>query len=155
MKKDVREIIRRPLVTEKSTRANEETNKVTFVVRKDANKIEIKRAVEEVFGVNVLEVRTLNNRGKKKRVGARQGRKPDWKKAVVSLREGDRIDLFEGVLVVRWVCLSRWASRNSIRRRPAAGSRRRRISPTSPRTVPRSGFCRPPQDREEGTPGVA
>ncbi|HJM42449.1 MAG TPA: 50S ribosomal protein L23 [Nitrospinota bacterium] len=97
MKKDVREIIRRPLVTEKSTRANEETNKVTFVVRKDANKIEIKRAVEEVFGVNVLEVRTLNNRGKKKRVGARQGRKPDWKKAVVSLREGDRIDLFEGV----------------------------------------------------------
>ncbi|MDP7386848.1 MAG: 50S ribosomal protein L23, partial [Nitrospinota bacterium] len=95
--KDVREIIRRPLVTEKSTRANEETNKVTFVVRKDANKIEIKRAVEEVFGVNVLEVRTLNNRGKKKRVGARQGRKPDWKKAVVSLREGDRIDLFEGV----------------------------------------------------------
>ena len=97
MKKDVREIIRRPLVTEKSTRANEETNKVTFVVRKDANKIEIKRAVEEVFGVNVLEVRTLNNRGKKKRIGARQGRKPDWKKAVVSLREGDRIDLFEGV----------------------------------------------------------
>jgi large subunit ribosomal protein L23 len=97
LKKDVREIIRRPLVTEKSTRANEETNKVTFVVRKDANKIEIKRAVEEVFGVNVLEVRTLNNRGKKKRVGARQGRKPDWKKAVVSLREGDRIDLFEGV----------------------------------------------------------
>ena len=97
MKKDVREIIRRPLVTEKSTRANEETNKVTFVVRKDANKIEIKRAVEEVFGVNVLEVRTLNNRGKKKRVGARQGRKPDCKKAVVSLREGDRIDLFEGV----------------------------------------------------------
>jgi large subunit ribosomal protein L23 len=97
LKKDVREIIRRPLVTEKSTRANEETNKVTFVVRKDANKIEIKRAVEEVFGVNVLEVRTLNNRGKKKRVGARQGRKPDWKKAVVSLREGDRINLFEGV----------------------------------------------------------
>ncbi len=97
MKKDVRDIIRRPLVTEKSTQANEETNKVTFVVRRDANKIEIKRAVEEVFGVSVLGVRTLNNRGKKKRVGARQGRKPDWKKAVVSLREGDRIDLFEGV----------------------------------------------------------
>ena len=97
MKNDMYGIIVRPLVTEKSTRANEETNKVTFVVRKDANKIEIKRAVEEVFGVNVLEVRTLNNRGKKKRVGARQGRKPDWKKAVVSLREGDRIDLFEGV----------------------------------------------------------
>ena len=97
MKKDVRDIIRRPLVTEKSTQANEETNKVTFVVRRDANKIEIKRAVEEVFGVSVLGVRTLNNRGKKKRVGAHQGRKPDWKKAVVSLREGDRIDLFEGV----------------------------------------------------------
>ena len=97
MKKDVRDIIRRPLVPEKSPQAHEETNKVTFVVRRDANKIEIKRAVEEVFGVSVLGVRTLNNRGKKKRVGARQGRKPDWKKAVVSLREGDRIDLFEGV----------------------------------------------------------
>ena len=97
MKKDVREIIRRPLVTEKSTQANELANKFTFVVRKDANKIEIKQAVEEVFGVSVLEVRTLNVRGKNKRIGFRHGRKPDWKKAVVTLREGDRIDLFENV----------------------------------------------------------
>ncbi|MFQ5912980.1 MAG: 50S ribosomal protein L23 [Nitrospinota bacterium] len=97
MKKDVRQIIRLPRVTEKSTAANEEANKVTFVVRRDANKIEIRRAVEEVFGVHVLEVRTLRVRGKVKRVGMRRGRRPDWKKAVVTLREGDRIDLFEGV----------------------------------------------------------
>ena len=97
MRKDVRDIIRRPLVTEKSTTANEEANKVTFAVRRDANKIEIKKAVEEVFGVRVLEIRTMTMHGKKKRIGFRQGRRPDWKKAVVTLREGERIDLFENV----------------------------------------------------------
>jgi large subunit ribosomal protein L23 len=97
LKKDLREIIRRPLVTEKSTMANEEANKVTFAVRRDANKIEIRRAVEEVFGVKVLAVRTIKIRGKTKRIGMRQGRKPDWKKAIVTLGEGDRIDLFENV----------------------------------------------------------
>ncbi len=97
MRRDLREIIRRPLVTEKSTQAKEQDNKVTFVVRRDANKIEIARAVEEVFGVRVLEVRTIRMHGKMKRVGVRQGRRPDWKKAVVTLQEGDRIDLFENV----------------------------------------------------------
>ncbi len=97
MRRDLREIIRRPLVTEKSTQAKEQANKVTFVVRRDANKIEITRAVEEVFGVRVLEVRTIRMHGKMKRVGVRQGRRPDWKKAVVTLQEGDRIDLFENV----------------------------------------------------------
>ncbi len=84
-------------MTEKSTQAKEQDNKVTFVVRRDANKIEIARAVEEVFGVRVLEVRTIRMHGKMKRVGVRQGRRPDWKKAVVTLQEGDRIDLFENV----------------------------------------------------------
>ena len=97
MRRDLREIIRRPLVTEKSTQAKEQANKVTFVVRRDANKIEIARAVEEVFGVRVLVVRTIRIHGKMKRVGVRQGRRPDWKKAVVTLQEGDRIDLFENV----------------------------------------------------------
>ncbi len=97
MRRDLREIIRRPLVTEKSTQAKEQANKVTFVVRRDANKIEIARAVEEVFGVRVLVVRTIRIHGKIKRVGMRQGRRPDWKKAVVTLQEGDRIDLFENV----------------------------------------------------------
>ncbi|MEE8110363.1 MAG: 50S ribosomal protein L23 [bacterium] len=97
MRRDLREIIRRPLVTEKSTQAKEQANKVTFVVRRDANKIEIARAVEEVFGVRVLVVRTIRVHGKMKRVGMRQGRRPDWKKAVVTLQEGDRIDLFENV----------------------------------------------------------
>ena len=77
--------------------ASEESNKFTFVVRRDANKLEIKQAVEEIFGVHVLEVRTMNNHGKVKRLGFRKGRRPDWKKAIVTLRKGDRIDLFENV----------------------------------------------------------
>lgn len=97
MKKDLREIIRKPVVTEKSTGANEESNKFTFVVLRNANKLEIKRSVEEVFGVHVVEVRTMNNHGKFKRLGSKRGRRPDWKKAIVTLREGDRIDLFENV----------------------------------------------------------
>lgn len=97
MKRDVRTIILRPWVTEKSTEANTESNKVTFVVRRDANKIEVKRAVEEVFGVHAVEVRTMRVQGKLKRLGPRQGRRSDWKKAVVTLREGERIDLIENV----------------------------------------------------------
>ena len=97
MKKDLREIVRTPVVTEKSTMASEESNKFTFIVRRDANKLEIKQAVEEIFGVHVLEVRTMNNHGKVKRLGFRKGRRPDWKKAIVTLRKGDRIDLFENV----------------------------------------------------------
>ena len=97
MKKDLREIIRKPVVTEKSTGANEESNKFTFVVLRNANKLEIKRSVEEVFGVHVVEVRTMNNHGKFTRLGPKRGRRPDWKKAIVTLREGDRIDLFENV----------------------------------------------------------
>jgi large subunit ribosomal protein L23 len=97
LKKDLREIVRAPVVTEKSTMANEESNKFTFVVRRDVNKLEIKQAVEEVFGVHVLEVRTMNNHGKVKRLGFRKGRRPDWKKAIVTLREGDRIALFDNV----------------------------------------------------------
>ena len=97
MIKDLREIIRKPVVTEKSTVANEESNKFTFVVLRGANKLEIKRSVEEIFGVHVVEVRTMNNHGKFKRLGPKRGRRPDWKKAIVTLREGDRIDLFENV----------------------------------------------------------
>ena len=88
-------IIRRPCVTEKSVAGSEEANKVVFEVAMDANKIEIKNAVEELFGVAVLNVNTMRVPGKSVRMGRRQGRKPPWKKAIVTLREGVAIEFFE------------------------------------------------------------
>ena len=91
------QIIKRPLITEKGMRSNEEHNTVVFQVDHRANKLLIKQAIEVLFQVKVLEVNTLNVRGKKKRVRMREGKKPDWKKAYVTLREGDTITFFEGV----------------------------------------------------------
>ena len=89
-------IIINPLVTEKSTIQREGQNQYSFKVDKRANKIEIKEAVERLFKVTVEEVRTVTMRGKVKRLGRRFGKRPDWKKAIVTLKEGDRIDFFEG-----------------------------------------------------------
>ncbi len=86
-----------PLLTEKGTKLKEEDNKVLFRVARDANKIEIKKAVEEIFKVKVDCVATINYRGKKKRLGRYEGRRPDWKKAIVTLKEGEKLDFIEGV----------------------------------------------------------
>jgi large subunit ribosomal protein L23 len=94
--KDTQRVIRRPMVTEKSTRQKEESRQYVFKVHRDANKIEIQSAVERLFKVKVLQVRTSNVLGKVKRLGKRYGKRPDWKKAIVTLKEGDRIDFFEG-----------------------------------------------------------
>ena len=94
---DPRQIIKRPLITEKSTIDREFHNIVTFAVDPRANKVEIKRAVENLFDVKVLEVRTSHVKGKKRRVGRFEGYKASWKKARVKLREGDNIEFFEGV----------------------------------------------------------
>jgi len=91
-----REIIVRPLVTEKISALQETENKVAFVVNRDANKIEIKKAVEEKFDVKVKKVATVNMKGKFKRLGKFEGRRPHWKKAIVTLREGFKINFFEG-----------------------------------------------------------
>tara|TARA_B100000405_G_C16530319_1_gene354479 strand:- start:172 stop:465 length:294 start_codon:yes stop_codon:yes gene_type:complete len=90
------DVLKRPVVTEKSTALREEENQYAFEVALDANKIEIRRAVESTFGVRVLDVRTQIVRGKMKRFRRGFGKKPNWKKAVVTLREGDFIDFFEG-----------------------------------------------------------
>jgi large subunit ribosomal protein L23 len=95
--KEAHQIIKRPLITEKSTRQKEEGNQIAFVVDPKAGKIQIRQAVEKLFKVKVLSVRTMNVVGKKKRLGRFIGRKSDWKKAIVKLREGDRIEFFEGV----------------------------------------------------------
>jgi large subunit ribosomal protein L23 len=94
--KEPQKIIRRPLITEKSTRQKEEGGQYVFEVHRDANKIEIQSAIERLFKVKVLQVRTSNVMGKIKRLGRRYGKRPDWKKAIITLREGDRIDFFEG-----------------------------------------------------------
>jgi large subunit ribosomal protein L23 len=91
------QVIKRPMITEKGMRCNEEQNTVVFRVNPRANKVQIKQAVEAIFQVKVLRVNTLNMQGKKKRVRLREGKKPDWKKAYVTLREGDTITFFEGV----------------------------------------------------------
>ena len=91
------QIIHRPIITEKGTGLKDQVNQYLFEVARDANKIEIKHAVESLFRVKVLQVRTLSMKGKKKKVGRSVGRTPDWKKAVATLKEGDSIEFFEGV----------------------------------------------------------
>jgi len=89
-------VLEKPLVTEKSTRLQEVGNWVVFQVHLEANKIQIKRAVEEIFGVTVLKVNTSVVRGRWKRFGKNQGHSKTKKKAMLQLKEGDRIEVFEG-----------------------------------------------------------
>jgi large subunit ribosomal protein L23 len=91
------DVITSPLITEKGTLVNEIGNQVIFRVRPEANKQEIRRAVEKLFKVRVRNVRTNNYLGKMRRVGRSVGRRPAWKKAYVTLAEGNRIDFFEAV----------------------------------------------------------
>jgi large subunit ribosomal protein L23 len=104
------QVIKRPLLTEKGTRLKETGGgspgqfseeelrpQVLFEVSMDANKIEIKRAIEALFSVKVVDVHTQIMRGKDKRVGRYQGRRPNWKKAIVTLAAGNKIEFFEGV----------------------------------------------------------
>ena len=94
---NVHEVIQKPLVTEKSNITRDENNVVTLAVDPRATKHEIARAVETLFEVSVLEVRTMRFQGKMKRQGKFMGRKPAWKKALVRLAEGQTIEFFEGV----------------------------------------------------------
>lgn len=108
--RDAQSVIKRPLLTEKSARLRETggaaqghaegeayAQQVVFEVARDANKIEIRSAVQALFKVTVTDVRTLVVRGKEKRVGRFAGRRPSWKKAFVTLAPGDNIEFFEGV----------------------------------------------------------
>ncbi len=95
--KEIYQIIRKPVITEKSNIQKDESNQLTFEVDRRANKKEIKDAVEKLFKVKVVQVCTANIRGKTKRLGRNIGKKRDWKKAIVTLREGDSVDFFEGV----------------------------------------------------------
>jgi large subunit ribosomal protein L23 len=90
------DVVKRPLITEKAERNREASRQFAFEVHRDATKIQVKQAVEKLFNVHVLAVRTAIARGKTKRVGRNVGRRPNWKKAFVTLKEGETIALFEG-----------------------------------------------------------
>jgi len=94
---DIYQVIREPHITEKSNIQKEAYNQVTFKVHKDANKIEIRRAVEELLKVKVVDVKVMNVRGKRRRMGRNIGKRPDWKKAIVKLAPGENIEFFEGM----------------------------------------------------------
>ena len=94
---NMHDVIQKPLITEKSSIGRDELNLATFAVDPRANKQEIKHAVESMFDVKVLGVRTMQQQGKKKRVGRVLGRRPRWKKAIVQLASGQSIEFFEGV----------------------------------------------------------
>jgi len=90
------DVLRAPKMSEKTLSLKEEANQFAFEVDQRANKIQIKESIEKSFKVSVLKVRTMNVRGKKKRLGRYQGLKSNWKKAIVTLKEGDTIEYFEG-----------------------------------------------------------
>lgn len=96
MSRAARDILIRPLITEESSILQAEQNKYTFEVHRSATKIDIRNAIEDMFDVTVSSVRTLNMPGKDRRVGRSVGRRPDWKKAIVKLAEGETIDMFKG-----------------------------------------------------------
>ncbi|UCC72463.1 MAG: 50S ribosomal protein L23 [Gemmatimonadota bacterium] len=95
--RDPRQIIVRPIITEKTTSSQMEHNQYTFEVQGDANKHEIKHAVERMFDVHVTQVRTSRQRGKWRRRGVHVGKRPNWKKAVVTLADGETMEIFEGL----------------------------------------------------------
>jgi len=95
--KDIYGCIRRALITEKSNLLKQAANQVVFEVHRDANKLEIKQAVQKLFNVKVAHVNVMQCEGKRKRVGRYTGKRPDWKKAVVTLQKGETIEFFEGV----------------------------------------------------------
>jgi large subunit ribosomal protein L23 len=92
----IQDVVKRPLITEKNERARELARQYAFEVHRDATKIQVKQAVEALFKVHVTDVRTAIARGKNKRVGRSVGQRPNWKKAFVTLKEGETIALFEG-----------------------------------------------------------
>jgi large subunit ribosomal protein L23 len=91
------DILKRPVITEKSTSQKEANNQLTFEVDRKANKVEIRQAVEQVFKAKVVGVRTIQMKGKVKRFGRTVGKRRNWKKAVVTLAPGERVEFFEGV----------------------------------------------------------
>ncbi len=88
--------LKSPYVTEKTNLIKDAENKFCFKVDKNTNKTEVKKAVEKIFSVKVEKIGILNMQGKKKRLGKSEGKKPSWKKAIITIKKGDKIGIFEG-----------------------------------------------------------
>jgi large subunit ribosomal protein L23 len=97
MTRDPHQVLIRPLLTEKMTALKEKQNKVCFLVNPRSNKIEVKRAAEEVLKVKIDSVHIINTKGKRKRLGRFEGKRADLKKAILTLKKGEKLELFEGV----------------------------------------------------------
>ena len=97
MTRNARDIIIRPLLTEKLTEIRESQRKIGLLVRADANKVEIKKATELALNAKVEKVNVINVGGKARCIGRMAGKKPDWKKAIVTLKPGEKLEIFEGV----------------------------------------------------------
>ncbi len=95
MKRDPFDVLVKPLLTEKITGLQESANRIAFVVQTDVNRIEVRQAVESVLKVKVKSVNIMKVMGKKKRQGRHLGKRPDWKKAIVTLHEGEKVELYE------------------------------------------------------------
>lgn len=94
---DIYKVIKAPLITEKGTGLKELNSQIVFKVDRRANKVEIRKAVETLFKTKVLEVKTMNMKGKTRRMGRNMGKRADWKKAIVRLAPGENIEFFEGM----------------------------------------------------------
>ncbi len=94
---DVYKVIKEPHITEKGALQKELNNQISFKADRRANKVEIRQAVETIFKTKVLSVKTMNMKGKKRRMGKTTGKKPDWKKVIVKLAPGENIEFFEGM----------------------------------------------------------
>ena len=94
---DIYKVIKGPHITEKGTKQKDLHNHITLKVDRRANKVEIRHAVETLFKTTVLQVKTINMKGKKRRMGRSMGKRPDWKKAIVKLAQGESIEFFEGM----------------------------------------------------------
>ena len=95
MKRDPYDVLVKPLLTEKITGLQEAANRIAFVVQNDVNRIEVRQAVESVLKVKVKSVNIMNVMGKKKRQGRYLGKRADWKKAIITLNEGEKVELYE------------------------------------------------------------
>jgi len=95
--KNIYTAMKKPLFTEKGSNLKETQNKILIEVARDANKVDIKRAIEEIFKVKVEKVSTINRKGKWKRFGRSVGKRPDRKKAIITLKKGEKLDFIEGV----------------------------------------------------------
>ena len=144
------DIIKRPLITEKASIQKEVSNQLSFEVKRKSNRVEIKRSIEKIFNVKVIGLQTMQVKGKKKRRGRIIGRRRDWKKAIVTLAPGERIDFFVGCLVNSYLAIESVAIMAVKKVNPTSPGRRFQVYSTFKevtRSTPEKNLLKSPQKR--------